>query len=61
MRRRELLQGLAGAATLNLVGLLNLSRLSAAPSPQEVSARRGLTPLKITDVKTILTAPHKFA
>ena len=60
MRRRELLQGLAGAATLNLVGLLSLSRLSAAPSPQEVSARRGLKPLKITDVKTILTAPPQI-
>jgi mannonate dehydratase len=32
----------------------------AAPTPQEAAARRGLPPLKITDVKTFLTAPNRI-
>ncbi len=57
MRRRELLQGLAGGAALNLAGLVAHPQLRAAPSPQEAQAKRGLPALQITDVRAILTAP----
>jgi mannonate dehydratase len=47
----------AGAAT-TLAGLVANTRMFAHPGPQEAAARRGLPPLKITDVKTFLTAPN---
>ena len=57
MKRRDLLKSAAGATAINLIGLLNQSKINAAPSPREEIARRGLAPLKITNVKAILTAP----
>ncbi len=51
MNRRNALQGIAGA------GLAALPAARARPAPQQAQARRGLPELKITDVKTILTAP----
>jgi len=56
MNRRQWLRGLAlgaGGTTLPLLG--NGFSLAAAASPPAPS--RGLPPLRITDVKTILTAP----
>ena len=60
MNRRTLIQTMAGGAAVNLAGLLSQSPLRAQPSPQEAQARRGLPPLKITNVKAILTAPPRI-
>ncbi len=60
MQRRECLKAFGAGAALNLTGWLAQSRLLARPSPQETAARRGLPPLKITDVKTFLTAPNRI-
>ena len=57
MRRRDWMKTL-GAGAANLTGLVAGSRMLAAPLPQEAAARRGLPPLKITDIKTFLTAPN---
>jgi len=57
MNRRNLIQAMAGGAAVNLAGLFSQSPLQAQPGPQETQARRGLPPLKITNVKAILTAP----
>ncbi len=54
MNRRDWMK----AATLT--GLVGGRRMFAAPTPQEAAARRGLPPLKITDVKTFLTAPNRI-
>ena len=51
MNRRTLIQTMAGGAAVNLAGLLSQNPLRAQPSPQEAQARRGLPPLKITNVK----------
>src|SRR2546425_9098847 len=53
MRRRDLM----GAG---LSALVAGQRMFAHPSPQEAVARRGLPPLKITDIKTFLTAPNRI-
>ncbi len=58
MDRRSWIKTLAAGAALNWTELLPQSRLRAQPSPQEAAARRGLPPLKITDIKTFLTAPN---
>ena len=60
MNRRDLMKTLASGAALNLTSLIASQRMFAAPSPQEAAARRGLPPLKITDVKTFLTAPNRI-
>ena len=60
MKRRDLMKGLAGGAALNLAGLLAREDMRAQPTPQETTAKRGLPSLKITDVKTILTAPPRI-
>ena len=60
MNRRTLIQTMAGGAAVNLAGLLSQSPLRAQPNPQEAQARRGLPPLKITNVKAILTAPPRI-
>ena len=55
MNRRDALTSLtAGAASLT--GLFAPS-LRAEPTPQETQARRGLPPIRITNVKAVLTAP----
>ena len=57
MERRELIKYVACGAALNLAGLIGNTRLRANPTPQEIRAKRGLPPLKITNVKAIITAP----
>ena len=59
MKRRELFQGFAAGAALNLATLTAPEGLRAAAPPQE-TARRGLPPLKITNIKAILTAPPRI-
>src|SRR5437867_256951 len=54
MRRRDLMVG------ASLSALVAGQRVFAHPSPQEAAARRGLPPLKITDIKTFLTAPNRI-
>ncbi len=60
MNRRNLIQAMAGGAAVNLAGLFSQSPLRAQPGPREAQARRGLPPLKITNVKAILTAPPRI-
>jgi hypothetical protein len=57
IHRRDLVKTIGAGGALNLAGLFG-ERMSADPSPQESAARRGLPPLKITDVRTFLTAPN---
>jgi mannonate dehydratase len=57
-RRNWIKQALGAGAAANLTAFLAGHRMLAGPTPQETSARRGLPPLKITDVKTFLTAPN---
>jgi len=45
---------------MTLAGLVAGQRMFANPTPQEAAARRGLPPLKITDIKTFLTAPNRI-
>ena len=60
MQRRDILQWIskgtmaAGAAALSPRGT------EAAPPAAEAAARKGLPPLKITDMQTILTAPDRI-
>jgi mannonate dehydratase len=57
MHRRHWFQRAAlGAGALGLP-FLSASPLASAPQPEPPAAGKKLTPLKITDVKTILTAP----
>src|SRR6185436_12964333 len=58
MDRRDWMKSLGAGAATTVAGLVAGSRMLAAPLPQETAARRGLPPLKITDVKTFLTAPN---
>ena len=60
MQRRDWLKTLGTGAALNLTGLLAQQKMLAQPTPQEAAARRGLPPLKITDIKTFLTAPNRI-
>src|SRR3989442_141076 len=59
--RREVLRWMSAAAAAGGAGLLSerspLSSLWAQPKP---ASTRGLPPLKITEIKTILTAPNKI-
>src|SRR5437867_10193327 len=58
MDRRDVLQWISRGTVAGAAVALSPRRLSASALPQEaVPARRGLPPVKITDVKTILTAP----
>ena len=61
MDRRELLRCMSSSALANGVGVLSsggpLSLSWAQDQPQSL---RGLPPLKITDIKTILTAPNQI-
>ena len=65
MNRRDALRQLsiaAAAGGANLIPPLSQSAMSEVPAQNQSSAdrpwRRGLPPIKITDVKTILTAPN---
>jgi mannonate dehydratase len=59
--RREVLRWMSAGAAAGSAGLLSerspLSSLWAQPKP---ASTRGLPPLKITEIKTILTAPNKI-
>jgi mannonate dehydratase len=58
MNRRQWLQRTsAGAGAVGLPWLLAQPLGSAPPAPQPPAADRKLPPLKITDIKTVLTAP----
>jgi mannonate dehydratase len=60
MHRREALRCLPAGAAL---GLLEMGARPApvfAADPEKPSAPRGLPPLKITDISTILTAPNRI-
>ncbi len=58
--RRDWMKTLGVGAATTMAGLIAHQRMFAAPTPQEAAARRGLPPLKITDVKTFLTAPNRI-
>src|SRR5712692_7783583 len=60
MNRRNWMRTLCAGGAANLSALFAGSRLFAQPTPQEAAARRGLPALKITDIKTILTAPNRI-
>jgi len=58
MDRRDVLQWISRGSLASAAVACSPERLLASVLPQEAApARRGLPPLKITDVKTILTAP----
>jgi len=58
MDRRDILQWISRGTVAGASAAFSPPRLSASVLPQEAAAaRRGLPPLKITDVKAILTAP----
>src|SRR5437867_9026920 len=59
MDRREVLRWLSVGAAAGGAGLFSQSSPAAHPGAQDrTSSTRGLPPLKITDIKTILTAPN---
>ena len=58
MNRRNWMKTLGAGGATTIAGLVANNRMFAHPAPQEAAARRGLPPLKITDVKTFLTAPN---
>src|SRR5437763_1476393 len=61
MDRRDLLRLIPAGAALGGTGLLGGRALGgAAAGPEDPAARRGLPPLKITDIRTILTAPDRI-
>jgi mannonate dehydratase len=61
MNRREVLQKLSITAAAGGASLLpSLSRGSTIQAEAIAQARRGLPPIKITDIKTILTAPDRI-
>src|SRR6476469_5880713 len=60
MVRRDLMRLVPAGAMLGATGMLT-GRADAAPAEREKPpAPRGLPPLKITDVRTILTAPDRI-
>jgi mannonate dehydratase len=61
MDRRELLQLVPAGAALGSAGLLRGGETAAGQTEREKSSStRGLPPLKITDIRTILTAPDRI-
>ena len=60
MDRRDWMKTLGAGAATTVAGLVANQRMFATPTPQEAAARRGLPPLKITDIKTFLTAPNRI-
>ncbi len=59
MDRRNLLGFLSAGAAAGCASLLSGSAPLAAAAQPSTELKRGLPPLKITDVKTILTAPNR--
>ena len=59
MKRRDVLGCLSAGAAAGCFDLLSGRAPAAQPKP-ESSAARGLPPLKITDISTILTAPNRI-
>ena len=62
MDRRDVLGWLSAGAAAGGLGLFSGPARAAQPKPepeQTSSASRGLPPLKITDISTILTAPNR--
>src|SRR6185295_7624970 len=57
MKRRDCLKGLGAGALAGALGWLNQRDIQAAET--EAKATRGLSPLKITRVKAIATAPQR--
>jgi mannonate dehydratase len=61
MHRRDLLRWFPAGAAVGCANLLAPGRLDQALGAQEpAQAPRGLPPLKITDIRTILTAPNRI-
>jgi len=61
MDRRDVLRLIPAGAAFGGAGLLGGRALGGvAAGPEEQAARRGLPPLKITDIRTILTAPDRI-
>ncbi len=61
MDRRDLLRLIPTGTALGCAGLLAGGKLGAAEgAPEKQSTPAGLPPLKITDVRTILTAPDRI-
>src|SRR5262245_19385769 len=61
MNRREVLQKLSITAAAGGGSLLPSLSRGATMQPEAIAqARRGLPPIKITDIKTILTAPDRI-
>jgi mannonate dehydratase len=64
MNRREALNFLSKAAAIGGAGIISTGGGLAGPSqnqaPQEQASRNGLAPVKIRDIKTILTAPDRI-
>ncbi len=58
MKRRDVLGCLSAGAAAGCFDLLSGQAPAAQPKPESSSAR-GLPPLKITDISTILTAPNR--
>jgi mannonate dehydratase len=60
MERRDILQWISRGTLAAGAAALSPRRTEAAPPAAEAAARKGLPPLKITDVQTILTAPDRI-
>jgi hypothetical protein len=61
MNRRNAIRGLSLAGGASLVGSGNTLEAALLPqSPGDAQARRGSAPVKIRDIKTILTAPNRI-
>jgi mannonate dehydratase len=61
--RRELLRWFPAGLAAGGIGLLSGNRTALAQEPKDIAthpALRGLPPVKITDIKTILTAPNRI-
>lgn len=62
MNRRNLLQSLSVAGAASLLGSKEAlaEALAPKPNPAFTQAMKGLPPLKITNIKTIMTAPNRI-
>jgi mannonate dehydratase len=59
MDRRELLRLVPAGTALGWAGLTGPSAAAQSPEREKPVSTRGLPPLKITDIRTILTAPDR--
>src|SRR5262245_38648366 len=61
MERRDVLGWLSAGAAAGCLDLLSAPARAGQPAPEaSTSATRGLPPLKIADITTILTAPNRI-